>query len=92
METAKSTNWITLSKKGSHSAHLLVSLGRAIPSCKAHLKSFNCIDLIGYDDVQWIEEKYNVKLITKKTKSGFWLRIVNESEVVEAIKKVVKTA
>lgn len=86
----KSTNWITWSVKGSHSAALLVSLGRNLPSIKAHAKYLNYIDVIGYDDVALIENMYAVKLITKPTKSGYWLRIVNQSEVIAAIKCYLK--
>jgi len=86
----KSTNWITFSKKGSHSAKLLVALGRALPTVKSHLTYFTHIDLIGYSDVPLIESIYNVKLITKPTKSGYWLRIINQSEVINAIKNHVK--
>jgi hypothetical protein len=86
----KSTNWIGFSQKGSHDAELLVRLGRWIPTTVRHLKFFTYIDVIGYDDVKLMEDKYGVTLVTKPTKSGYWLRIVNQQEVIDAIKKCVK--
>ena len=75
----------------------LMRLGRVFPTTKAQAKYFIsegiCLDVLNYDDVQIVEEVLNRHGFSgsyKYTKSEQWVRLQNDSDLHEALKKEYK--
>ena len=72
----------------------LMTMGKVLPSTKAQAKFFLsygvCMDVLNFDDVQIIESllnKHGFEGDYKFTKSKSWVRLQNNNDLHEAIKK-----
>lgn len=75
--------------KGSH-VGLLLTIGRCFPSCKAQAIKWSNFDVLNYDDVEVIENllnKHGFEGNYKPTKSGQWVRLINQDDFKTALKK-----
>ncbi len=75
--------------RGSH-VSLLLSIGRCFPICKSQATKWQYFDVLNYEDVQIIENllnKHGFKGDYKATKSGNWVRLINEDQFKLALKK-----
>jgi hypothetical protein len=75
--------------KGSH-VSLLLSIGRCFPTCKPQAVKWTNFDVLNFEDVQLIESLLNKHGLAgnyKSTKSGQWVRLVNEADFKSALKK-----
>jgi hypothetical protein len=75
--------------RGSH-VSLLLSIGRCFPTCKSQAIKWQSFDVLNYEDVQIIENLLNKHGFIgnyKETKSGNWVRLVNQNDFKLALKK-----
>lgn len=88
-----SNNEDILTQTGKHDQKLLMDLGRKLPSNATHakywLKNGRIFDVIGTHDIKPFAaycEKIGIEPIFKFTKSGTFVRLVNNTEFNNAIK------
>lgn len=75
--------------KGSH-VGVLLTMGRCFPTCKSQATKWHHFSVLNYEDVQLIESLLNKHGFLgdyKATKSGTWVRLVNQSDFKLALKK-----
>lgn len=75
--------------KGSHIS-LLLRLGRCFPTCKSQAIKYTHLDVLNYEDVQLVESMLNKHGFIgdyKHTKSGTWVRLINQDDFKKALKK-----
>lgn len=75
--------------KGAHIS-LLLNIGRCFPSCKSQAVKWSNFDVLNFEDVQLVEaflNKHGFFGEYKLTKSGTWVRLVNQDDFKKALKK-----
>ena len=82
--------------KGSHCKYLY-GWGRALPSCKSQMKTFlkyfTQMEVLNKDDVEHIESilnEYGLEGEYKYTKSKQWVRLINNTDLLKALKTKFK--